>query len=698
MDRVRAHRAAETAGTPVAGSVCKMGVTSSVVVCALLIALVVAIQAKSVALNTGASADSGNHSYEGQEIVVASEDGMLTGDGTDFFKNIEFNGGTTLRVPGAYPRIQKAIDAAVDGDVVMIADGLYQGTGNIDLDFRGKAITVQSENGPSGCIIDCEHKGRGFTLHSGETTGSVVKGLTIRNGMADKGGGIYCQNASVRIIDCVIADNSSGDGGAIWCRYGLLDIDNSIIRDNYCFYRGSGGGMNVWDSSPTMKNSFVVGNSAPFNQGGGIQLHTSSCDISHSIIARNSSETGGGGLFLEYTKAYQLSNCTIAGNKSPNERGAAIGIYSEGACPHYADYEGGDYHLKSQAGRWDPNSQIWVRDDVTSPCIDAGDPNGPVGDELEPNGGVVNMGAYGGTVEASMSLPGVYMQWLGHASVKIWTEDAVVYVDPRDMNESPHDATLVLVTHPHGDHYQPDDIANVSGPGTIFVAPPDVVHQYGRGEPIAPGQTIAFAGVPVTAVAAYNRAQSYHPRSRNWVGFVIELGARRIYVAGDTDLTDEMEALDEIDVAILPVGGTYTMDAVEAAEATRYLQPDLAVPYRWGDLIGGRADAHMFAGLARCAVKILAVGETISSANWPTYLAPIAHWELDEEAGEIAGDSVGIYEGILNGIPTRKPASGIMRGALEFDGIDDYVRTSFLLNPSDGPFGAFAWIKGDTFG
>ena len=222
------------------------------------------------------------------------------------------------------------------------------------------------------------------------------------------------------------------------------------------------------------------------------------------------------------------------------------------------------------------------------------------------------MGAYGGTAEASMSLPDVYLQWLGHASVKIWTEDTVVYVDPRNLSASPHDATLVLVTHTHGDHYQRADIGKVSGPGTTFIAPPDVVQQYGKGEPIAPGQTIELAGVPVTGVAAYNPSKQFHPKSRNWVGFVIELGSKRVYVAGDTDLTDEMKGLEDIDVAILPAGGVYTMDAAEAAEATGHINPQLAIPYHWGDIVGTLADAQRFVALAQCPVKIMSVGETIS--------------------------------------------------------------------------------------
>jgi len=209
-----------------------------------------------------------------------------------------------------------------------------------------------------------------------------------------------------------------------------------------------------------------------------------------------------------------------------------------------------------------------------------------------------------------------YIRWLGHASVKIWRRDAVIYVDPRNLSESPHDATLVLVTHSHGDHYSPADIAKARGAGTEFIAPSDVVTAYGSGQVILPGQTIERGNVHVTGVAAYNLIKTNHPKTKNWLGFIVELGSERIYCAGDTDLTDEMKALEDIDVAILPAGGTYTMNADEAAQATSFIEPQLAIPYHWGDIVGTLADAQRFAALAACDVKIMTVGEIISSESW----------------------------------------------------------------------------------
>ena len=206
----------------------------------------------------------------------------------------------------------------------------------------------------------------------------------------------------------------------------------------------------------------------------------------------------------------------------------------------------------------------------------------------------------------------VQLKWLGHASFKITDGNAVIYIDPWKLKESPHDATLVLVSHSHFDHYSADDIAKVSGMTTKLVAAGDVIQQYGKGQVLKPGQTIEAAGVKLTGVPAYNPAKQFHPKSNNWLGFVIEIAGKRIYYAGDTDLTSEMKALKNIDLALLPAGGKFTMNADEAADATKQFKPKQAIPYHWGDIIGGRADADAFAQKAACKVKVLEPGDSIT--------------------------------------------------------------------------------------
>ena len=207
---------------------------------------------------------------------------------------------------------------------------------------------------------------------------------------------------------------------------------------------------------------------------------------------------------------------------------------------------------------------------------------------------------------------GITIQWLGHASFRICYEDKVIYIDPWKLKESVGDATLVLVSHSHYDHYSAEDIAKISGTGSKLIASADVIAKEKAGEAILPGLTVALEGIWLNGVAAYNLDKEFHPKGNNWVGFVIEIGAKRIYYAGDTDLTEEMKELKDIDVALLPVGGTYTMNAEEAAEATSHIKPKLAIPYHWGDIVGERNDAEKFSEQVECNVKILLPGEMVT--------------------------------------------------------------------------------------
>ncbi|MHC4750508.1 MAG: MBL fold metallo-hydrolase [Planctomycetota bacterium] len=210
--------------------------------------------------------------------------------------------------------------------------------------------------------------------------------------------------------------------------------------------------------------------------------------------------------------------------------------------------------------------------------------------------------------EAAM---GMSLQWLGHASFKICHEDTIIYIDPWKLEQSLHDATLVLVSHSHYDHYSAEDIAKVSGPGTKLIASADVVAKEKAGEAIMSGLTIDLGSIRVTGVAAYNPAKDFHPKAKNWIGFVIEVGSKRIYYAGDTDLTEEIKTLKEIDIALLPVGGKYTMDAAEAAEASKHIEPIQVIPYHWGDIVGSRSDVDKFANMVECDVKILTPGQMV---------------------------------------------------------------------------------------
>jgi L-ascorbate metabolism protein UlaG (beta-lactamase superfamily) len=208
----------------------------------------------------------------------------------------------------------------------------------------------------------------------------------------------------------------------------------------------------------------------------------------------------------------------------------------------------------------------------------------------------------------------VKLQWFGHASFKISSGSDVIYIDPWKLKYAPHDATIVLVSHIHYDHYSAEDIAKVSGMTTKFISAEDVIRKHEKGQALKPGQSIDVNGIKITGIPAYNLTKQYHQRSSNWLGFVIEIAGKRIYYAGDTDATDEMKALKNIDLALLPVGGKFTMNAAEAADATKRFKPRQAIPCHWGDadVIGSQADADNFKKLAACKVTILKPGESVT--------------------------------------------------------------------------------------
>jgi len=197
------------------------------------------------------------------------------------------------------------------------------------------------------------------------------------------------------------------------------------------------------------------------------------------------------------------------------------------------------------------------------------------------------------------------LHWFGHASFRIRHKGTIIYIDPWKLTETPQDATIVLVSHGHHDHYSSQDIAKVKGYETELLAPADVIEEEGSGQVLLPGLTVAVGPVRITGVAAYNPHKQFHPRDRKWLGFLLELGGMRLYYAGDTDLTEEMRTLGPVDVALLPVGGTYTMNAKEAAQAATYIAPGIAIPYHWGDIVGQRSDAEEIARLCACEVRVL---------------------------------------------------------------------------------------------
>lgn len=169
-----------------------------------------------------------------------------------------------------------------------------------------------------------------------------------------------------------------------------------------------------------------------------------------------------------------------------------------------------------------------------------------------------------------------------------WDGDGLtVYIDPWEA-EGPQ-ADVIFITHAHFDHFQPDEIAKLSGPSTRIVAPADIAAELsGNVTAVAPGDSLEVSGIKVQTVPAYNTAEErleMHPKANNWVGYLLELPGGTYYLAGDTDHLPELESI-RTDVAFVPIGGTYTMDVGEAAGFVKAMRPGLAVPQHYGFVEG----------------------------------------------------------------------------------------------------------------
>ncbi len=187
------------------------------------------------------------------------------------------------------------------------------------------------------------------------------------------------------------------------------------------------------------------------------------------------------------------------------------------------------------------------------------------------------------------------VKWLGHASFLIEKAGKTIYIDPFKLPEGLPKADIIFITHTHFDHLSLDDIKKVATSSTVFVATADAVSKLSgyTVKQVKPGDEIEVDGVKVKVVPAYNIGKPYHSKDKGWVGYIITVGGVSYYHAGDTDFIPEMKGL-KADVAFLPVGGTYTMDWKEAAEACRSMDVKLCVPMHWGTIVGSRSDAENF--------------------------------------------------------------------------------------------------------
>ena len=203
------------------------------------------------------------------------------------------------------------------------------------------------------------------------------------------------------------------------------------------------------------------------------------------------------------------------------------------------------------------------------------------------------------------------IHWLAHASFRIDANNLVIYIDPWQLSDGAPPADLILITHEHRDHCSPEDIAKIQQEDTVIVTvAASASNLSGDIQVVQPGEKLTVKGILIETVPAYNLTKfrspgnPFHPKEAGHVGFIITVDDRRIYHTGDVDVIPEMETFD-VDIALLPVSGTYVMTVEEAIEAAKILQPKVAIPMHVGRGIGGLEMAEQFKRQASVPVEIL---------------------------------------------------------------------------------------------
>lgn len=190
-------------------------------------------------------------------------------------------------------------------------------------------------------------------------------------------------------------------------------------------------------------------------------------------------------------------------------------------------------------------------------------------------------------------------------------EGTVIYVDPLEIKGNPEDADLVLITHSHYDHFSPADIVKIRKGSTKFVIPSSMKDEAEKNGIdmysylcMEAGDKISAAGIYISAVPAYNKLKPFHPRRNGWIGYILTVDGAKIYVAGDTDALKENTSII-CDIAMVPIGGKYTMNPKEAAAFINELKPAVVIPTHYGSIVGKPSDVEEFASKVDPQIEIV---------------------------------------------------------------------------------------------
>ena len=190
-----------------------------------------------------------------------------------------------------------------------------------------------------------------------------------------------------------------------------------------------------------------------------------------------------------------------------------------------------------------------------------------------------------------------------HSSIRI-TANKTIYFDPFKIEEECHDADIIFITHDHYDHFSIEDIKKIEKNDTVYVIPECMYNMLGGENVIVvePGEKTIVEGFETFVVPAYNKLKPFHPKMKGYVGYNVLIEGKRVYVAGDTDMNEDNVKL-KCDIALVPVGGKYTMDYKQAAELVNLIKPEIAIPTHYGDIVGDKNDGEKFIGLLDPEIK-----------------------------------------------------------------------------------------------
>ena len=220
----------------------------------------------------------------------------------------------------------------------------------------------------------------------------------------------------------------------------------------------------------------------------------------------------------------------------------------------------------------------------------------------------LELSAFSKKGESAMNVGDVVkkIEWLGHDGFLIKGDDKTIVMDPFEV-KGHEPAHIILITHEHYDHCSPEDVKKIQRDFTVIVTEANSARKLsGDVRVVQPGDKLTVFGIPIEAVPAYNTNKNFHPKDKGWLGFIVTVNGVRIYHAGDTDLIPEMDTL-QVDIALLPVSGTYVMTAEEAVEAAKRIKPKLVIPMHYGTIVGSEDDARRFSGAlaGTCEVVLL---------------------------------------------------------------------------------------------